>query len=309
MSLSKGAFTLVKIYYIYIVKNKIQIPNTALDDLTKKIKEGIQKSGFPLELEMGSLLKKHGWSYSIGELYQDFETGKVREIDITAGKLINGIYINLFIECKKSDDKQIVLYAPNEEIKLRTFLSPVLKFFPYIRNPKGFFVDVFVLDSFKRLRPFKKSIPYSNSLIITKGSVVTSDNVSYLSSINGLVKKSIHQLTNSLAIKQKCRSVYLYLFIFDGKIFQLATSKVEKFDLKEIKYGILMYKHNYQIDSSIAKSNLVKSASVMGDEFCIEVISSVQFEKYLIELNNNVIKIDSKELKDWGKPGPITVRL
>ncbi|MEQ8688956.1 MAG: hypothetical protein RIE86_26890 [Imperialibacter sp.] len=100
--------------------------------LIKKIKEGITKSGFPLELKIGSMLEKNNWAYSIGNIYRDFETGKFRESDIAAEKRTNGIAINLFVECKKSTDKQIVLYSPKSD-KFLPFMSIWLKLFPCLR--------------------------------------------------------------------------------------------------------------------------------------------------------------------------------
>lgn len=74
--------------------------------LIAKIKEGILKSGFPLELEVGSILEKHEWNYSIGNFFEDFETGKIRESDIIANKTINGIRVKLFIQIHNLDMQQ-----------------------------------------------------------------------------------------------------------------------------------------------------------------------------------------------------------
>src|ERR1700741_1370770 len=258
-------------------------------ELMNKIREGIEKSGFPLELEIGSILKKLNWGYSIGNLYKDFETVKMREMDISAGKLINGISVNLFIECKKSEDKQIVLYAPDRS-KEKFLYDPVVKLFPIPDVLKSPWVDLFVLSGFRSLRLFKKYIPYANTMIVTKGIVVTQDNVNYLSSINGLVKKSTYDLAGNVAIKKKYRTLFLYIFIFDGVIFQLYTSSKEKFDLKEIQYGLLKYKPHFQIDSKYSDVNLFKTSTILGKEFIIEIISSGQFEKYIRELEINISK-------------------
>jgi len=105
-------------------------------ELVKKIKEGIRKSGFPLELKIGSVLEKNKWTYTVGDLYEDFETRKTREIDITASKTINNIHVHLFIECKKSDSKQVVLYAPKSN-KFLIFLDSIIKIFPIVEFKKG----------------------------------------------------------------------------------------------------------------------------------------------------------------------------
>ncbi|HWY38294.1 MAG TPA: hypothetical protein VNY73_07025 [Bacteroidia bacterium] len=278
------------------------------DQLIKKIKEGIQKSGFPLELEIGNILGRNGWGFVIGNLYKDFETGKIREIDLLASKLINGVDVNLFITCKKSEDRQIVLYAPDRK-KDKIIVDPIVKLFPDPMSIKIPFVSTMVPGAFKCLRLFKKNIPFANSLIITKGSVVTQDNISYLSSINGLIKKSVHTLAMDESIKKNYRNLFLYIFVYDGLIFQLSTSKVEKFDLKEIKYGLLNYKLHYQMDSSSMDTGLMKAVSKLGDEFVVEIISSTQFEKHISELSDSIEKIDLEMFEDWGKPGPPVIRI
>src|SRR5690606_18633507 len=102
-------------------------------DLIQKVKQGIAKSGFPLEMKIGNILADNDWMYSIGNIYEDFKTGKFRESDVSANKTINGISVHLFIECKKSEEKQIVLYAP-KKTKFLPFSQMWLKSFPNVTS-------------------------------------------------------------------------------------------------------------------------------------------------------------------------------
>ena len=135
-------------------------------DLIKKIKEGITKSCFPLELKIGSILEKNKWPYNIGDIYEDFETGMVREANISARKTINGIAINLFVECKKSNDKQIVLYAPKDN--KHPFFVPIwLKLFPQIYFGKSLpYSAKKIFNEFSKLPHFDMEIPLSKKLIV-----------------------------------------------------------------------------------------------------------------------------------------------
>lgn len=275
-------------------------------DLIKKIKDGIKKSGFPLELKMGSILEKNNWAYSIGNIYEDFETGKYREADISADKTVNGIAISLFVECKKSTDKQIVLYAPKNN-KLLPFISIWLKLFPRIHFGKDIpYSEKKIFDEFSKLPYFDKEIPFAKNLIVTKGDTVTQDNVSYLSSINGLIKKSVHNGSDGY-LETNFRCLYLYILVFDGQLFQLSNSKTEDFDLKEISYGQFEYQHHFQFEPhyyDIANNDLVVTANQFGTKFIIEVMTPEHFEKYIQDIEKTISQVDVKNLDGWGDGWP-----
>ncbi len=272
-------------------------------ELIKKIKDGIKKSGFPLELKIGSFLEKNKWAYSIGNIYEDFETGKYRESDIAAQKTVNGIAISLFIECKKSTEKQIVLYAPKKN-KILLFMSIWLKLFPRIYFGKDIpYSEKKIFKEFSKLPYFDKDIPFAKNLIVTKGDSVTQDNVSYLSSINGLIKKSVHSGSDGY-LETNFRCLYLYILVFDGQLFQLSSSKTEDFDLKEITYGQYEYQHHFQFAShhyEDTNNDLVTTANQFGSKFIIEIMTPEHFEKYIKNIETTIKKVNAKNLDGWGE--------
>jgi hypothetical protein len=272
-------------------------------DLIKKIKDGIKKSGFPLELKIGSILEKNKWHYSIGNIYEDFETGKYRESDIAADKTVNGIAISLFVECKKSTEKQIVLYAPKNN-KLLPFISTCLKFFPRIRFGKDIlYSEKKIFEEFSKLPYFDKDIPFAKNLIVTKGDTVTQDNVNYISSINGLIKKSVHTGSDGY-LETNFRCVFFYILVFDGQLFQLSNSKTEDFDLKEITYGQYEYQHHFQFESrhhENANNDLLTTANLFGSKFIIEIMTPEHFEKYIQNIDTIISKVNIKNLDGWGE--------
>ena len=276
-------------------------------NLEKKIKEGIKKSGFPLELKIGSLLEKNNWNYSIGGIYEDFETGKYRGSDIQAVKIVNGISIIVFIECKKSETRQIVLYAPKRTkpdpfwAGLKLKLLPVLGFgakLPYSRNS--------ILGEFSNLSFFDKSTPFANNLIITAGEKVNQDNITYLSAVDGLIKHSFYVGSYGY-FDGPHRSVFLYSMIFDGDLYQLSNSKTEDFDLEEISYGQLEYAHRYQfglVDNERRKDSLVKTSDGFGSMYVIEFMTPEYFEKYIENVESVVRNINTDKLIGWGVGWP-----
>jgi hypothetical protein len=272
------------------------------EDLLKKITAGIQKSGFPLELKIGSILEKNGWGYSIGNIYMDFETGIFRESDISASKTINGIAIHLFIECKKSEDKPIVLYAP-KKFKIVPFMNLWLKIFPKINfNIKNQFNPKSIYNEFSGLNYFNMDVQLAKNLLVTKGDRVTQENLNYLSSINGLIKKSVYSGCDGY-LETDFRTLFLYVFIFEGYLYQLTNSKVEDFDLTEIEYGQYEYEQPFQF-LSYTDQDVMMTADKLGSKFIIEVMNPEYFIKYLNQLENIIKNIDSKKLEGWGENWP-----
>jgi hypothetical protein len=102
-------------------------------DKIKKIREYIMKSGYPLEIEIGGILRKNGWLVINQWPYFDKETKKVRTVDILAMKtnsLSTKLGLPLLIECKKSEKHEWVFHTQlkeNEFLPLIGTLSDVVK--------------------------------------------------------------------------------------------------------------------------------------------------------------------------------------
>lgn len=80
-----------------------------MEDVLQNIKHAIERSGFPLEYYIGSVLKQHGWQIITNRNYIDDVKGIEREIDILAYKIYPDeeetveYVTSLIISCKKSD--------------------------------------------------------------------------------------------------------------------------------------------------------------------------------------------------------------
>ncbi|RYG46052.1 MAG: hypothetical protein EOO01_16795, partial [Chitinophagaceae bacterium] len=189
------------------------------EDLLNKIKTALVKSGFPLEMEVAKILEKLGWDRSIGTQYLDFETSQIRESDIIANKIIDGVEVNIIIECKKSTEKQLILYQPERS----PFINKVyqsedwFKFFPKIEFEKPY-MEVEFRAQFFRLPLFQNSFTYSSNIIFTKGNQVEQNNTPFFTSLNGVLKRSIIEWSKS---NQKTRSIFLYVVIYDGYLLKL----------------------------------------------------------------------------------------
>lgn len=80
-----------------------------MNEILQDIKTAIERSGFPLEYYIGSVLKQHGWQIITNRNYIDDVKGIEREIDILAYKIYTDkeeriqYVTSLIISCKKSD--------------------------------------------------------------------------------------------------------------------------------------------------------------------------------------------------------------
>jgi hypothetical protein len=281
----------------------------ASEELTNKIKQGIIKSGFPLEMKIGKTLHKNGWAYSLGSLYKDFETEKIREIDLSAEKTINGIAIHIEIACKKSTEKQLVLYAPKLQ-KKDLFYEIYFTILPAVfwgqEKEKGYSSKK-IYSAFRDLDIFDENVPISKKLIVSKGNVITEDNVKFLSDFNGLIKHSI--ITGSDGyIETGFRIVYLYVMVFEGLIFNLVPSHDEDFVLNSCDYGNLIYEPNLKFSTneaeSILKDLVATSRQFKHNKFIIEIMTPDFFENYLEKLQTTINSVNKKLFKNWGEDWP-----
>jgi hypothetical protein len=281
----------------------------APENLISKIKEGITKSGFPLEMKIGAILDNSNWAYSIGSLYKDFETEKIREIDLSAEKTINGISIHLEIACKKSTEKQLVLYAPKFQSK-DFFYDSYFKALPAIfwgQEKQKKISSKKIYSAFKNLDIFSPNIPISKKLIVTKGNINTEDNIKFLSDFNGLVKHSV--ITGSDGyIETGYRIIYLYIMVFDGLIFSLTPSSEEDFDLVSCEYGNLIYEPNLKFSSSETESlrnDLIEtSRQLKSNRVIVEIMTPEYFQEYIKTVEKTFTNLDKKLLKNWGEDWP-----
>jgi hypothetical protein len=273
-------------------------------DLTKKIKEGLIKSGFPLEMKIGSILEEEGWNNSIGNLYRDFETEKHREIDLTAQKKLNGFQVHLKIACKKSSETQLILYSPQKRSLKTPFFDSYFKLFPKIsreQEQEDKYDSKKIFSAFSEFEIFNEKT-ISNKLIVSRGPSITQDNVTFLTDLNGLVKNSIISGSDGY-IESGLRIIYYYILIFDGYIFNLTKSGNEDFDLKDIDYGKLFYEPALKFANSeylAANDDLVETARKFGNRYVIEIMTPEYFQKYLKNLDWAFSNIDKELLKNWG---------
>lgn len=95
-----------------------------MDEKEKNIKKWILKNGYPFEMKVANLFKKHGFNVSQSILYKDNDTNKYREVDIIVhtNREVNGVWFNLtyVIECKKTTDKPWIVFKNKDLFNLQS---------------------------------------------------------------------------------------------------------------------------------------------------------------------------------------------
>ena len=275
------------------------------EKLINKIRRGLIKSGFPLEMQISKILNNNGWAHSMCNYYLDFESDMYREYDIHAEKKINGIDVMLFIECKKSEEKQIVLYSP-KNTKFLPFMDIYFKAFPKMPDYKEYIPDQKKQkDAFIELPIFDKQFRLSNGIIFCKGDKIEQDNSSFFGSINGLIKQSIIASHDGL-IETDFRMIFLYLLIYDGLIFELAPSEEDDFSLNEIEYGQYSFEYHFKpkVDFDIINQAFVQHLAKFGTNFMIEFMKPSFLINYLSNIEHVISNVDKNKLTRWGMDWP-----
>lgn len=102
----------------------------------KKIREYILKSGYPLEIEIGNILRKTAWIVGNQWPYTDSKEKKIRAIDILAMRLMHRqLGLMMVIECKKSEKHDWVFYTQQKERELLPLLGTFVDFLKKIAKP------------------------------------------------------------------------------------------------------------------------------------------------------------------------------
>lgn len=103
------------------------------DELKVRVKNWLNKHGYPLEMEVASIARDAGFEVSQSECYVDPETGLSREIDLilyksnfSQGEGSVFLSYRLLVECKSSKDKPWLLFATpnvNDDSEQDKFIS------------------------------------------------------------------------------------------------------------------------------------------------------------------------------------------
>jgi len=191
-----------------------------MDDKASFIKQAIEKSGFPFEMEIASLLKEDGWDVLPSAPYWDEDEEKWREIDIKAYKTSDqtadgesmkpySLCVALIIECKKTDEFAWV-------------------FFPWVREPKD--IELSRVNYVDFLTVIKRQSLLTDEL--RKGKLPSPAEIRMLDLEPDLLFSYVPMVTSEIARKLKFLSE---LGILRPCVFEYMSAKKKALSYKEIK--------------------------------------------------------------------------
>lgn len=275
------------------------------DLLINKVRRALIKSGFPLELSVTKILNENDWNCSVSNYYYDFETSIYREYDIHASKTVNGISVNLFIECKKSEEKQIILYCPQDR-KIPFFMDLYFKSFPRLPVYTEFITEkIKMKDEFAKLPIFDSNYKLAKGIIFSKGEKIEQDNSSFFSSFNGLVKQSV-MLGYDGFIDTNFRIIFLYIVIYEGHLYELTNSREDDFALNEIDYGQYAFEYHFKVPetSEYSRTQFLEHLKQYGVQYLIEILKPSFIKEYLQKIESIINSINKENLAQWGRDWP-----
>jgi hypothetical protein len=285
------------------------------EELTDKVKQGLLKSGFPLEMRCRQLMRQHDWTLEGDRIFLD-QAGVEHEMDAKASKsLIDPLkhlhelesesklwnpYVGyeLIVECKKNTSDHWVFFDDGESE------APLLNTVSTMR----------VADTW-RLRymfeePLSKESPLDHHYLGTR--LVSSYSMAFKTSKNQIYE-GLHELLSAYRHARKqditllkpdeespaqdaqledlSPTVYVYypVLVFDGKLFiaQLVHDSLEVSETTRVVYSAM-------------------HPSYVNHRVTVDVIRADVFDNYLTSLEQDMKIIDSYVLgrKFAVKPKP-----
>ncbi|MGY2137763.1 hypothetical protein ACW9I8_14265 [Pseudomonas reactans] len=179
----------------------------------KKIEQNICKSGFKLEHEIASILRKEGWTLISNRYYLDDHEESVREIDILAYKCKItpnfSIYTAIIISCKKSEANDWAVLSRAIDANDPNYNWQPFKGFSNVKSIQ-FFLNKpeWAATYYNRLTPKCPSILSIPEVDIfafqemSKGNATCQNDKNIFNSITSLMKAQAYEL-NSLPARSK----------------------------------------------------------------------------------------------------------
>ena len=257
--------------------------------LLEKIRKDIQKSGFPLEIEVTSILTKDGWGVVVHDYYIDEEESKPREMDVSAYKRFEAskdkrtsnydvLRVSLVVECKKSD-KPWVFYMTKKggEFDFPTHLVKVLGK-PSISHNRSF-SEMWM----KRTHYFLPALQ-EKAVIPYEPFKRPNDRQQVFESTMQVVKATAYHMKENRKLVEWELKNALYLIypiiVFDGNLFKYTSDE----ELRTSEY--LQYLTNFRFADR-------DMANLVGDRFLIDVLRKDYLPTYLKMLKDELVTISN----------------
>jgi hypothetical protein len=272
------------------------------DELLEKVKKSILTTGYPLELEIGSVFEDNGWIPFHSVEYEDPETEKQRELDLLVYKLVKKRRLELRVSTKTSLNKQFVFFTRQR----RSFPSlSDLKYTPVSERPINS-----IPGSLGRLPIFSHPRDCINFTVLS-GNKVDREARSLLKDAMMSSVNSIHHriLPQGLLADQR-GTLYFFLVVLRGHLFEVSFDhKANALNVDRCQYArwhgrLSIPKKYWQLSIPNEDGKPVPFQNVLhwfGDWITVEFISDHYLTQYLGNLERVFEMLDEEELSVFGK--------
>ena len=242
--------------------------------MENKIREWLEKSGYPLELSAVEILNKYNYKSSPSSLYQDYETNKIREIDIIAHKRIESkeieVEFKFIIECKKSNKPFILLTSNSEVAPISEIMFNVDVEHPTTHSVITAFKNLKFSDSIKKFSP-----AYAIGNKIIQG-FVDSDEMVY-SAVNSIAKSFKYFLESEkniyeMDIEANCYSLSIPVLLIDAPFYKIFFDDTNSLQIQELEKAILKVKKSWEFETN--------------SHYNVPIITFKNFNDFVLEVDN-----------------------
>ncbi|MBO9488762.1 hypothetical protein J7384_00115 [Endozoicomonas sp. G2_1] len=261
-------------------------------ELTNKISNWFDKSGYPLEMYAYKALAKEGFICEKSPYYTDEQTKIAREIDIVAIKDLPDTSENyhsalqLLIECKKSEKPIVILSSEAQKV---TRYNSIIGGFPINKAKNGLFLaSLFACNELSenelayKIGSFVELINEGYSLV---QALNNSDHRWYKNLLGLANAYEYYDKQHDLDFKRNNSKKYYELtiptLVIDAPLFIATMNNQGELDITEEKWGSVNIKTPWR------KSNLTINIQVIKKTFLKEYLKEViRFSSFITSYEN-----------------------
>lgn len=238
-----------------------------MNNLEDKIRDWINKNGYPFEMEVARIFQESGFQTSQSILYKDRISEKYRETDLIAfmTKCINDVWVNLtfVVECKKTTDKPWIIFKNKKMYSLEGWKYPHFA----SKNAKKLINEILASDNFQHSSIFPKTVESGYNIAVAfneKSDMAYQATQSIISTCEFLVNSS----NNS---DKKFLNIYIPIVAIEGKLYEAFLQTTNDLAINNINHTIMVTtksfeEHNSNIINIISSDNLEEYISRLYEE-------------------------------------------
>ena len=275
-----------------------------MDDIISKVAAAIEKTGYPLEQKASHLLQERGWTPFHSRIYVEPHSGKERELDILAYKLINDRRVELRISCKRSLSKPWVLFTEDGTRYGNTGKNITVLPLPTKKGQRFRIEEALSsLNLFSHQRSVINYTAFAGKNLGDDARAIVRDGL--FSAMNSIY---YNVFPHGLMSDPRDKVVFL-VTLFDGELFEsYFDAETGKNSLEPTAYGQWSTLFRYMTDAKTiidAEGYSIDLAPVMcwlGNQLTVEIVTLDFFKDYLANIEAVFSGLDADDLAFFGLP-------